>query len=180
MLMVCVWRRDYPLGHIWQPVLQDQTIKLHSSCTSHCTFSKFTNKSVEIVWLCLSRRWLAMDSITNLWTWKCLYLRMGMWNSWRSIHRLVWTFLCTLVKSLIRAQWKHCWKLVKGSTLVYIPVANGHHAFWGVISTTGSGAAKEFLDFGYPGIVPLVQPNDVVDGSAEAGGILINWPKCAW
>ena len=53
-----------------------------------------------------------------------------------------------------------------------IPVANGHHAFWGVISTTGSGEAKEFLDFGYPGIVPLVQPNDHVNGSAEAGGIL--------
>ena len=53
-----------------------------------------------------------------------------------------------------------------------IPVANGHHAFWGIISTTGSGKAKEFLDFGYSGIVPLVQPNDYVNGSAEAGGML--------
>ena len=53
-----------------------------------------------------------------------------------------------------------------------IPVANGRHAFFGYVSTTGSGKAKEFLDFSYPGIVPIVQPNDHVNGSAESGGIL--------
>ena len=52
------------------------------------------------------------------------------------------------------------------------PVANGRHALFGYINTTGSGKAKEFLDFSYPGIVPLVQPDDHVDGSGESGAIL--------
>jgi len=53
------------------------------------------------------------------------------------------------------------------------PVANGRHAFFGYVNTTGSGKAKEFLDFNAdPTIDPLVTPDDIIDGSGDSGCIL--------
>ena len=52
------------------------------------------------------------------------------------------------------------------------PVANGRHAFYAYISTLGCGRCGDFLDYSCPDIVPLANPDDYVDGSAESGGVL--------
>ena len=53
------------------------------------------------------------------------------------------------------------------------PVANGRHAFFGYVNTTGSGKANEFMDFSAePSIDPLVTPDDLVDGSGDSACIL--------
>jgi len=48
----------------------------------------------------------------------------------------------------------------------------------GFVNTTGSGKAKESLDFDAdPTIDPLMTPDDIVDGS---GGLDASWPGCLW